>query len=91
MFLDSLDTHGHVSAEGGQVKSRVIDLDVDIGADAVDYKYVEAQYYTLISSLNSLSQRHCKSGVAFRIGDRNAEAGGYSQGNCGRNGLPEEA
>ena len=25
-------------AEGGQVRKRVIDLDVDIGADAVDYK-----------------------------------------------------
>ena len=28
----------HVAAEGGKVKTRVIDLDVDIGADAVDYK-----------------------------------------------------
>ena len=30
----------HVAAEGGKAKTRVIDLDVDIGADAVDYKWV---------------------------------------------------
>ena len=27
-------------AEGGKPKTRIIDLDVDIGADAVDYKCV---------------------------------------------------
>ena len=32
------DNPVHVAAEGGKAKTRVIDLDVDIGADAVDYK-----------------------------------------------------
>lgn len=27
------------ASQGGAEKSRIIDLDVDIGADAVDYKY----------------------------------------------------
>ena len=29
-----------VPSEQAKTKSRIVDLDVDIGADAVDYKYV---------------------------------------------------
>ena len=38
--VSSLNVSDKETAEGGKPKTRVIDLDVDIGADAVDYKYV---------------------------------------------------
>lgn len=33
-----------IIAEGGKPKTRIIDLDVDIGADAVDYKCVSLNF-----------------------------------------------
>lgn len=59
-------------------KSRTVDLEVDIGADAVDYKSV-AKYVISVVCLVSL-QCHCKPRVFVWAGDRNAEAGGCREG-----------
>jgi hypothetical protein len=37
-----------VSAHDSKTKSRIIDLDVDVGADAVDYKFVSLAVYSLV-------------------------------------------
>ena len=37
------DDSPHVLAEGGKPRTRVVDLDVDIGADAVDYNAIANQ------------------------------------------------
>jgi hypothetical protein len=37
-----------VPAHDSKTKARIIDLDVDIGADAVDYKYVSPAAYCLV-------------------------------------------
>ena len=43
MWMCGINGHGvccaGVPADEAKTRSRVIDLDVDIGADAVDYKY----------------------------------------------------
>jgi hypothetical protein len=71
-------------------KFRVIDLDVDIGADAVDYKYVDSTWWN-DSNLNEMPQCHCQPGVSIGPRNRDAKAGGPGERNCGRNGVPQEA
>ena len=71
-------------------KIRTIDLDVDIGADAVDYKSVDSTWQH-DSDLNKVSQCHCKPGVSVGPRNRDAKAGGFGERNCGRNGVPQEA
>jgi len=79
-----------VSESEAKNKTRTIDLDVDIGADAVDYKSVgSAQRHD--SNLNNVSQCHCEPGVFVRPRNRDAKAGGFGEGNCGRDGVPQEA
>jgi len=70
-------------------KLRTIDLDVDIGADAVDYKSVDSTWWH-DPNLNNVSQRHCKPGVSVGPRNRDAEAGGFGERDCGRNGVLEE-
>jgi len=71
-------------------KIRTIDLDVDIGAEAVDYKSVgSTQRHD--SNLNSVSQCHCEPGVSVRPRNRDAKVGGFGEGNSGRDGVPQEA
>jgi len=71
-------------------KTRTIDLDVDIGADAVDYKSVDSTWQH-DSNLNNVSQCHCEPGVSISPRNRDAKARGFGEGNCGRNGVPQEA
>lgn len=38
----------NIVAEGGKPKTRIIDLDVDIGADAVDYKCARSTFWNVV-------------------------------------------
>jgi len=63
------------SAAQGEKAGRVVDLDIDIGADAVDYKYI---YFLIflqdrMSLTEHLSQRHCQPRIFVRSRDGNAE------------------
>lgn len=54
------------TAEGGQTRKRVIDLDVDIGADAVDYKYVfptSLRRYLLTCLLSAIANQESLSAL----------------------------
>ena len=70
--------------------SRVVDLDIDIGADAVDYKCVPHSR-TIYRESNICSQCNCEPGVSLWARDGNAETRRVGQGGRGRDELPEEA
>ena len=69
--MDTLQlTHLRVDLPAeGKARYRVIDLDVDIGADAVDYKYVIITRHSQLLVANTFAQRHCKPRIAVWAGD----------------------
>ena len=91
-YFAALCSNAGVDVPDSEIKNkfRTIDLDVDIGADAVDYKSVGSTWQH-DSNLNNVSQRHRESGISFRPRNGDAKAGGLGERNCGRNGVPQEA
>jgi hypothetical protein len=55
-----------ISYEKAKKLSRVIDLDIDIGADAVDYKYVFIYSLLSLNLYSARPQRDCKSRISLR-------------------------
>ena len=84
------DVAGAAVPESEAKKFRTIDLDVDIGADAVDYKSVGSTWQH-DSDLNNVSQCYCEPGVSVSPRNGDAKAGGFGERNCGRDGVPQEA
>ena len=74
---------------GAGLTSRVIDLDVDIGADAVDYKYVPEPLTVDTRTVLTRVQCHCQPGVSLRSGDGDAETRGHCERDSRRVGLPQ--
>ena len=70
-------------------RSRVVDLDIDIGADAVDYKYVPEPLIVDTRTVLTRVQCHCQPGVSLRSGDGDAEARGHCERDRRRVGLPQ--
>lgn len=89
-----------VPAHDTEKNSRIIDLDVDIGADAVDYKYVllaavALRFFVFVFSdvfffVASLFQRNCQPRIIIGTRNGDAQAGGNCQGNRRRDGLPQK-
>lgn len=70
--------------------TRTIDLDIDIGADAVDYKYVLLHFFPHVPPFTHPFQCYCQPRVSIRNRDRNAQVGRTRQRDCGRAGLSQE-
>jgi hypothetical protein len=67
------DVHVDFPSQNAKNASRIVDLDVDIGADAVDYKYVFLSV-ALRYLIDAFLQRHSKPGVPVSSRNRDAQA-----------------
>lgn len=63
--------------------SRIIDLDVDIGADAVDYKCVTFLRHVALKLIMLYLQCYSQPGITVQSGDGDAEVGRCSEGALG--------
>lgn len=76
--------------------SRVIDLDIDIGADAVDYKFVPSPFTfalpdQVLTFFFSLLKCHCQSRIPIRPRNRDAQTRRDSERGRGRDDVSQEA